>query len=261
MKKQQSLWQVALVVAICAVATPAVHAHVGLDSPQGGEVLRVGSIYTIQWHVIIQHNTQNWDLEYSLNGTAGPWIPIATDLPVGNPAVGSIHTYPWLVPATPGNQVRVRVRMDNGGADYYGMSNGDLSIVDSLVVNSPTLSLGSGGSQVLTLDAGPALGGLTYVLVGSLAGTSPGLVLDGTFTLPLNPDGYFDYTLLVPNPWPLAGNVGVLDGSGQGTASFTLPPGLNPALAGITASHAYVVIDATPAFVLVSNPSVLTLTP
>ena len=32
MKKRRSLWQVAPVVALCAVANPAVHAHVVIDA-------------------------------------------------------------------------------------------------------------------------------------------------------------------------------------------------------------------------------------
>ena len=111
-----------------AIAKPA-SAHVVLDLPNGGEDLVVGSTYTIQWHIAIAHTLQNWDLWYSTTGAAGPWIPIAMNLPPGSGAVGSVHTYDWEIPDTPSDQVRVRVRMDNSGKDYEDISNANLSII------------------------------------------------------------------------------------------------------------------------------------
>ena len=96
-----------VVIIVCAGD---VKAHVILDAPNGGEVLIAGTIFVITWHVQISHNLQNWDLWYSTSGPAGPWIPIAMNLFPGSSAVGSVHTYFWTIPATPSNQVRVRVR-------------------------------------------------------------------------------------------------------------------------------------------------------
>ncbi|MCH7903556.1 MAG: hypothetical protein IH944_03205 [Armatimonadetes bacterium] len=119
---------IALLVGMCATVSPA-WAHVTLQAPNGGEVLGVGCTVEIRWRIDIQHNQLNWDLWYSTTGSGGPWIAIAMDLPPGSFAVGSIHTYDWTVPDDASNQVRVRVRMDNSGTDYYDISNGDLSIV------------------------------------------------------------------------------------------------------------------------------------
>ena len=83
----------------------------------------------ISWHVTISHDLQNWDLWYSVTGDGGPWIPIATDLPPGDGSVGAPHTFLWTVPAEDSNQVRVRVRMDNGGVDYFDISDADLTVV------------------------------------------------------------------------------------------------------------------------------------
>ena len=72
--------------------------HVALDNPNGDEVLEVGSVFTITWHVVIAHDLQNWDLWYSTDSGTN-WIPIAMDLPTGNPDAGSVHTYgyeAWL---------------------------------------------------------------------------------------------------------------------------------------------------------------------
>ena len=62
--------------------------HVILDDPNGGESLEVGSVFTIEWHIQIAHDLQNWDLWYSTTGPGGHWISIYQDLPHGSPDVG-----------------------------------------------------------------------------------------------------------------------------------------------------------------------------
>ena len=109
-------------------ASPAL-AHVRLNSPNGGEVLEIGSIFTIEWEVLISHNLQNWDLFYSTESNAGAWTSIALDLPPGNGAPGSIHTFEWTIPNDPSSEAWVRVVMDNSGQDYQDVSNASFSIV------------------------------------------------------------------------------------------------------------------------------------
>ena len=54
--------------------------------------------------------------------------------------------------------------------------------------------------------------------------------------------------------------LGLLDGQGQATAQFSLPPGSSLSLAGATLNHAYAVIDLKVlAFDLASNAVPLTL--
>ncbi len=67
-------------------------AHVQLNDPNGGEVLEVGSVFTIEWQILISHDLQNWDVWYSTTGNNGPWIEVAMDLPPGKGNVGSIHS-------------------------------------------------------------------------------------------------------------------------------------------------------------------------
>ena len=117
-----------LVLAASGVA----HAHVMLDYPNGGEMIEVGTIAEIEWHVVIQHGTIGWDLWYSINGSGGPWIEIVAGLPPGNTSTGAIHTFGWTVPDVESNQVRVRVRQDNGGVDYVDISDADLLITVAL---------------------------------------------------------------------------------------------------------------------------------
>ncbi|MEM7309102.1 MAG: zinc metalloprotease [Planctomycetota bacterium] len=123
-----------------------------------------------------------------------------------------------------------------------------------------SLSVGSGGSLALALDAGAAQAGARYLLLGSISGTSPGVPVGG-FVLPLNQDAYFTLTANSPNQPPLAGSLAFLDGAGKSSASFTLPAGLG-ALLGLTVHHAYLAGDATFASIqMVSNAVAVQLVP
>lgn len=114
---------------VLASSATAAQAHVNLLAPNGGEVLQVGSVFTIRWTIQIAHNLQNWDLWYSPTGPTGPWTTIAMNLPAGSGLVGSIHTYDWTVPNVVDDSVWVRARMDNSATDYYDVSYSPFSIV------------------------------------------------------------------------------------------------------------------------------------
>lgn len=285
-----------LLTALAAtVAATSAFGHVGLDKPNGGEVLNAGDTFTTEWQVLISHALQNWDLWYSTVGSTGPWIVIANDLPAGSGLVGSVHTFDWTIPDTPSTNVYVRVRMDNTGTDYYDTSDAALTIIgtaatdcngngvpdvddiaagtsadfdadgvpdecQSLSVDVDQISLGAGGTQTMTLDAGAAYGGDFYFVAGTLSGTSPGTPFGGVL-IPLNYDIYTGITLSKPNQLPLVNTFALLDGAGLGSAKFDAPAGLlGPGLAGVTLHHAYVVLGpGTISFV--SNPMPLNLMP
>lgn len=107
-----------------------------------------------------------------------------------------------------------------------------------------SISLATGGIQNLTLDAGAAHAGQTYLLLGSFAGAAPGLQL-GTVRLPLNFEPlYFAHTLSSPNRWPLVDSLGTLDAAGQAEAAFDIRQhAIPPALAGLVIHHAFIVLD------------------
>lgn len=124
MRTTPHLLATATVLAVFETAS----AHVLLDDPNGLEVLNPGDEFTVQWHVAIQHNTFAWDLEYSTDGGAS-WKEIALALAPGDITAGAMHSFPWTVPDDPGSLVRVRVKQDNTGQDYYDMSDADLTIL------------------------------------------------------------------------------------------------------------------------------------
>ena len=69
------------------------------------------------------------------------------------------------------------------------------------------------------------------------------------------------FTLSNPNSGPLGNTLNLLNTSGLATASFTLPLGLSPGLAGLTLNHAYLVFNSLGSVVDASNAASLTLTP
>lgn len=111
------------------------------------------------------------------------------------------------------------------------------------LTGSPSnLALGSGGVQTLSIDAGPSFASAPYLLLGSTSGSAPGLPV-GAVLLPLNHDAYFDITLQSPNTPPLGASFGTLDAAGAATATFTVPNGSNPSLAGVVFHHAALLLD------------------
>ena len=77
------------------------------------------------------------------------------------------------------------------------------------------------------------------------------------------PDPYFDFTLAHPNTPPLVKSLGFLDQGGLGAATFDLPGGLDPALAGIVLHHAALIFDVpgTGDLLLASQAEPVTLAP
>jgi len=103
--------------------------HVHLLLPTGGDELEVGSTSTIRWQITVSHGQLNWDLYYSTESGAGPWIPIAIDLPTGSQKQNSVHTYDWVVPNIEDDSVWVKVIMDNPQTDYDDTNDLPFSII------------------------------------------------------------------------------------------------------------------------------------
>lgn len=127
-------------------------------------------------------------------------------------------------------------------------------------VDQANFCLSTGGRQNWSLHPGGFFQNSLYMIVGTFAGTSPGLSF-GPVTLPLNFDSYMYLMLTLPNQVPFSNSFGFLDGQGKASASFVAGPGLPTAVAGLTANHAFVVIDGFGSVTYASNYTGLTFEP
>lgn len=93
-------------------------------SPQGGEALEAGSVRFIRWRAAVPpaQGAATVDLELSLSGATGPWIPLATNLP-------NSGIYQWTV-AAPANseQCRIRVTANTATDQAIAISTADFRI-------------------------------------------------------------------------------------------------------------------------------------
>lgn len=129
----------------------------------------------------------------------------------------------------------------------------------SLGVDVNELSATSGGTQQLFLYGGAANAGKQYIVIGSVTGTTPGLPVAPGVTLPLNYDFYLIYSIGNPNTFILSNSFATLDGAGNATASFNLPPVALPF--AVTIHHAYLVVEGGSIPVFASNAAPVTLNP
>jgi len=110
----------------------------------------------------------------------------------------------------------------------------------------------TGGTISFTLDAGIANQNRQYLLLGSLSGTDPGILLPGGLaTLPLNWDAFTDLILGLLNSYTFSNFMGVLDGNGRATAQLNLGP-VPPGYVGIPIWFAFTLGNP---FDVVSNPA------
>ncbi len=101
-----------------------------------------------------------------------------------------------------------------------------------------------GDSLDFDLIAGSQFAGDTYVVLGSVNGTSPGIPLGGGLTLPLVFDWYTQLSFQMAGSATFNNFIGVLDGQGRGTASLVVPPSLPASVIGMQLSHAFLITDA-----------------
>ncbi len=137
--------------------------------------------------------------------------------------------------------------------------DGKADEAQKLWADKTSLSLSAGGAQNFTACAGPEDANRIFVFTGTVGPTTPGFPFQG-FVIPITFDFYTIF-LLNSASTPFGSTLGFLDPEGKGTAAWTIPPNFDPTLAGITANHCYVVLDAFFQLADVSNPWPLTLNP
>ena len=161
---------------------------------------------------------------------------------------GILDSGPEDLAVDPGGQTVVSV-VDSASCPDLVVAYGTPPLIGA----PPQLSLASGGTQELTLQAGTQRAGDWHFVLGSASGSAPGIAVDA-FSLPLNMDGYLVVTLKSPGS-PVVGALGLLSPSGMAQAQFTLPAGISPALAGLELRHAFATIRFTAGVPVVTSAS------
>lgn len=149
-----------------------------------------------------------------------PGQPVAVVGPVVDHGDGT-HTFSLTATTNAGSgSWRVQVTQDSTTVWLY----------PELVLEvDPLVELHAGYTEIASSEAPtvpfvlnvPAAAGTAYNLIGSAAGTSPGITIGGQY-IPLNRDRLFGFSYLLPS-WPrFPGSIGQLDGSGRAEAALSL---------------------------------------
>jgi hypothetical protein len=140
--------------------------HVGLDAPNGGEVLTAGSTFTIEWRILIPHGPSTFDLSLSTDGGT-TWEPIVTGLPY------EARTYDWTVPELDSDQCLVEVLMiTDEGPDYSDVSDGPFTIqTGALLLEDPDPGMAGTVNTFTVVNADP--GERVFFVYGFQQGSTP----------------------------------------------------------------------------------------
>ena len=132
-----------------------------------------------------------------------------------------------------------------------------------MLASADSLSVSAGGQVSYQLVSCPSEPGDTFLMVGSLSGTTPGTPVSN-LTLPLVLDSYMLFSLTSANTAPYVLSAAPLNSGGQGTAIFAIPAGAPAALVGVQIHHATALIELLPTLlhvVQVSEALTLDFTP
>lgn len=137
-KSLNGLWVASFIVLCSGYA----FGHSLVISPNGGETLIAGDIYTIEYSILITHPFPNpfvdhFELSYSTVSNAGPFTAIDLNIipPEPNAPAGTAYEYDWTVPSIIDSDVWVRVNMLAGDPqqppfiEYPDVSDNSFSII------------------------------------------------------------------------------------------------------------------------------------
>ncbi|MHC4942075.1 MAG: FG-GAP repeat domain-containing protein [Planctomycetota bacterium] len=227
-----------------------------VTSPHGGETLRDGSIRDIRWLAAVPaaQGQATVTIRLSHNGSAGPWIPIASSVPDNG-------RYQWVVDGFQSQTCRIEIEVSTATNSVSAMSAADFTILsdtDPLESDISTISESAGGTVNFQLHGGVANAHRHYILLGTVSGTSPGYPLPGGMvTLPLNWDAFTGVVLALLNTSIFSNFLSTLDASGESSAQINSGP-LPPGYVGVVMHYAYALNNP---FNFVSNPLSVEIVP
>jgi hypothetical protein len=181
------------------------------------------------------------------NNGGSSWTNVETVGPTGAEVQGGWIRHEFRVAdfVAPTANVRVRfVASDLGSGSIIEAAIDDFDVFGiecAFSADTASLAAAAGGTATFSLDGGAGLAGDLYLVLGSLAGSEPGIDVAAVH-VPLQQDAYFGFTLANANGPILVNTFAPLDGAGKGSAQFVLPSGI-PNLVGLTAHHAWVGLD------------------
>ena len=152
----------------------------------------------------------------------------------------------YSFPVTAGTTVgtaQLRIIVDDSVSQVLLSPRTDVEVrADALWASTSRVAASTGGTVNLQLDAGSGNALSVYVVAASGSGTSPGLPL-GAIVLSLNPDPWFNGSLLLANTTLFVNTFGSLDIAGRAQAQFVVPGGnVFGAAAGTDLDFAFVLI-------------------
>ena len=115
---------------------------------------------------------------------------------------------------------------------------------DRLGVDRTMISASRGGTLGFVIDVRPYNNfPRPWVLLGSMSGTTPGLVIPPGYRLPLNPDPFFDATVIAAFYHIEPGLSGLSPPTGVQATSLTFPPGMYTIPPGTDLSFAFAIVN------------------
>jgi hypothetical protein len=154
--------------------------------PNGGEMWNVASVHTVRWTASDNAGVDSVNVDYSLHGLGGPWLPIQHGL-------AGVDSVAWTVPDAASDSAAVRATAyDAAGNNAADLSDGLFAIIGPIGVPSgprPTLALrvarnpeGAGRVNIRVSLPGVGEAALEILAVSGrriwkarLAGSSPGV--------------------------------------------------------------------------------------
>ncbi len=126
-QRHACLW---VMVGVCALFAHSAGGEVRLLDPIGGEILRYGNVFRIEWAVLQYQPVKDWDLYYSITGPEGEWLDLALDLYPGDvSSAGCTLWYDWTIPDRHTTQASVKIVRDGLGGTWEDISEVDFTIL------------------------------------------------------------------------------------------------------------------------------------